>query len=94
MATVRIPTPLRKLTGEQRTVQARGTTLAEVFDDLDRRFPGIKARVVDGDGRVHSFVNVFVDDEDVRLLQGLDTPVREDAEVAIIPAMAGGTDMK
>ena len=94
MATVRIPTPLRKLTGEQRTVQARGTTLAEVLDDLDCRFPGIKARVVDGDGRVHSFVNVFVDDEDVRLLQGLDTPVREDAEVAIIPAMAGGTDMK
>lgn len=90
MATIRIPTPLRKLTGDQRTVSADGSTLVELVDDLERRFPGIKARIVDGDGNVHSFVNIFVDDEDVRFLQGLRTPIKQDAEVSIIPAMAGG----
>ncbi|HEU4797486.1 MAG TPA: MoaD/ThiS family protein [bacterium] len=90
MAKIRIPAPLRKLTGDQRTVSADGGTLVELVEDLERRFPGIKARIVDGDGRVHSFVNIFVDDEDVRFLQGLQTPITQDAEVAIIPAMAGG----
>lgn len=90
MAKIRIPTPLRKLTGDQRTVSAEGGTLVELVEDLERRYPGIKARIVDGDGKVHSFVNIFVDDEDVRFLQGLQTPVTADAEVAIIPAMAGG----
>lgn len=90
MAKIRIPAPLRKLTGDQRTVSADGGTLVELVDDLERRFPGIKARIVDGDGKVHSFVNIFVDDEDVRFLQGLQTPVTADAEIAIIPAMAGG----
>lgn len=91
MATVRIPTPLRKFTGDRRVVQASGGSLVEVIEDLDRQFPGIKARLVDGDGNAHSFINIFVDDEDVRFLQGLATSVREDTEVAIIPAMAGGT---
>lgn len=90
MSTVRIPTPLRKLTGDQRVVHASGATLVELVEDLERRFPGIKARIMDGDGRIHSFVNLFVDDQDVRFLQGLATPLREDAEVAIVPAMAGG----
>ena len=90
MAKIRIPAPLRKLTGDQRTVSAEGGTLVELVEDLERRFPGIKARIVDGDGKVHSFVNIFVDDEDVRFLQGLQTPITQDAEVAIIPAMAGG----
>ena len=90
MPKVRVPAPLRKLTGDQRVVDAGGATLADLVDDLERRFPGIKARIVDGEGKVHSFVNVFVDDEDVRFLQGMATPLREDAEVAIIPAMAGG----
>jgi molybdopterin synthase sulfur carrier subunit len=90
MAKIRIPTPLRKLTGDQRTVSAEGGTLVELVEDLERRYPGIKARIVDGDGKVHSFVNIFVDDEDVRFLQGLQTPITQDAEVAIIPAMAGG----
>lgn len=90
MATVRIPVPLRKLTGDQRVVEARGTTLVELVEDLNRRFPGIKGRILDGDGRVHSFVNIFVDDQDIRFLQGLATPLHDDAEVSIIPAMAGG----
>lgn len=92
MAKVRIPAPLRKLTGDQRVVQASGTTLVDLVEDLERRFPGMRARLVDGDGRVHSFVNIFVDDQDVRFLQGLDTPLGEEAEVAIIPAMAGGRE--
>ncbi len=90
MATVRVPAPLRKLTGEQRTVRANGKTLVEVVEDLERQFPGFRARVVDGEGKVLSFVNIFVDNEDVRFLQGLATPVTEEAEVSIIPAMAGG----
>src|SRR5437016_4263755 len=92
MAKVRIPAPLRKLTGDQRVVQASGTTLVDLVEDLERRFPGMRARLVDGDGRVHSFVNIFVDDQDVRFLQGLATPLGEEAEVAIIPAMAGGRE--
>lgn len=90
MPTVRIPAPLRKLTGDQRVVQASGKTLADLVTDLERRFPGIKGRIMGADGQVHSFVNIFVDDQDVRFLQGLATPLREEAEIAIIPAMAGG----
>ncbi len=90
MPTVRIPAPLRKLTGDQRMVQASGATLADLVADLDRRFPGIKGRIMNADGQVHSFVNIFVDDQDVRFLQGLATPLREETEIAIIPAMAGG----
>ncbi|MDQ7842148.1 MAG: MoaD/ThiS family protein [Armatimonadota bacterium] len=90
MATVRIPAPLRKLTGDRRTVQAAGNTLSELVEDLDRQFPGMKARLVDGEGQVLAFVNIFVNDQDIRFLQGLQTPVAPDAEVAIIPAMAGG----
>ncbi|HVH30075.1 MAG TPA: MoaD/ThiS family protein [bacterium] len=92
MPTVRIPAPLRKLTGDQRVVQASGETLADLVADLERRFPGIKGRIMGADGQVHSFVNIFVDDQDVRFLQGLATPLREEAEIAIIPAMAGGMD--
>ncbi|MGH2349256.1 MAG: MoaD/ThiS family protein [bacterium] len=90
MATVRVPTPLQRLVGNQRSVAAAGATLAELIDDLDRQYPGIRARLVDDHGMLLSFVNVFVDNEDVRFLQGLDTPVSVHAEVSIVPAMAGG----
>lgn len=90
MAQVRIPAPLRALTNNARVVQAAGGTLADVVDDLERQFPGIRARLVDGDGAVHAFINIFVNDEDVRFHQGLATPVPEPADVSIIPAMAGG----
>ncbi len=90
MATVKIPAPLRKLTGEQRSVRAAGTTLADAIEDLERQFPGIKARVLDSGGKVLSFVNIFVDNQDIRFLQGLATPLQADTEVSIIPAMAGG----
>ena len=90
MARVRIPAPLRALTKDTRVVHAAGATLVEVVDDLERQFPGIRARLVDGDGAVHAFVNIFVNDEDIRFMQGLATPLTDRADVSIIPAMAGG----
>lgn len=90
MAQVRIPTPLRALTNNARVVQAAGTTLQEVVDDLERQFPGIRARLLDSAGSVHPFVNIFVNDEDIRFLHGLATPLAERSDVSIIPAMAGG----
>lgn len=87
---VRIPTPLRQLTGGQKVVEVEGRTLAEVIDALDQMFPGIKGRLVDEEGRLHRFVNVFVNEQDARLLDGLETALPEIAEISIIPAMAGG----
>ncbi|HLA25095.1 MAG TPA: MoaD/ThiS family protein [bacterium] len=94
MARVRIPTPLRALTNDARVVHAAGATLVEIVDDLERQFPGIRARLVDGDGAVHAFVNIFVNDEDIRFLQGLATPLTDQADVSIIPAMAGGVHLR
>lgn len=89
-ATVRIPTPLRSATGGEATVEVEGATVGEVLGDLDAKHPGIGERLRAEDGTIRRFVNVFVDDEDVRFAQGLDTPVREGATVSIIPAVAGG----
>ncbi len=89
---VRIPTPLRRLTRGERMVEATGTDLAEAIDDLDRKFPGIRSKILDERGEVLRFVNIFVNERDIRFLSGLRTPLTEDAEVAIIPAMAGGQD--
>ena len=86
---VRIPTQLRTLTEGSGEVDASGVTLAEVIDDLDRRFPGIAERLLSA-GELRRFVNLYVDGEDVRFLGGLQTPVASGAAVAIIPAVAGG----
>jgi molybdopterin synthase sulfur carrier subunit len=88
--TVRIPTPLRGVTGGSGTVEVEGSTVGEVVQALDAAHPGIGERLLDEGGQVRRFVNVFVDDEDVRFAQGLETPVREGATVSIIPAVAGG----
>jgi molybdopterin converting factor small subunit len=90
VALVRIPTPLRKLTQGQEEVSAAGATVAEVITDLENSFPGIKARICDDDGKVRRFVNIFANDEDIRFLQNLDTPVGESDEISIVPAIAGG----
>lgn len=87
---VRIPTILRTYTDGQSAVSAEGTTLAEVLADLEKNYQGISARVLDDDGKLRRFVNVYVNDDDVRFADGLGTPTPEGAGISIIPAVAGG----
>lgn len=87
---VRIPTILRTYTGGQAEVSAEGATLAEVLADLDRNHQGIAARVLDDTGKLRRFVNVYVNDDDVRFAEGLETETPDGAGVSIIPAVAGG----
>jgi len=87
---VRIPTILRAYTGGESTVEASGGTIKDVFVDLESRHPGIGERLIDIDGGLHRFVNVFLGDDDVRYLEGLETTVSDDAEIMIIPAVSGG----
>jgi MoaD family protein len=90
MATVRIPTPLRKLTQGAEEVTASGANVGELIADLERRYPGLKERICEESGALRRFVNVFVRDEDIRFLQNLETPVKDSDEVSIVPAIAGG----
>ena len=89
--TIRIPTTLRPMAGGSSTVQVEGATVGEVLGNLDAAHPGFRDRLFDDEGALRRFVNVFVADDDVRFLQGLDTPVPDGETVAIIPAVAGGT---
>ena len=88
--TVRIPTPLQRLTNGQGEVSCDGTTVTDLLSDLERRYPGIKERICDPQGKLRRFVNVFVNAEDIRFLQGDQTTVKDGDEVSIIPAIAGG----
>ncbi len=89
--TVRIPTPLRKLTKDQDAVTVdEGGTLAQLIDALEERHPGLKERLCDESGDLRRFVNVYVNGEDVRFLSGLETSIEAGAEVSIVPAVAGG----
>jgi molybdopterin converting factor small subunit len=90
MATVRIPTQLRTLSGGDAEVTVEGSTVGEVLSALDAAHPGFRDRLFDEGGQLRRFVNVFVADEDVRFLQGLDTKVDDGHTVSIIPAVAGG----
>ncbi len=90
MTKVRIPTPLRKLTKENAEVDAAGSTIREVVDDLENQFPGFKERMCDENGELRRFVNVYVGEEDIRFMDGLDTQIPEGEQVSIIPAVAGG----
>lgn len=90
MAQVRVPTPLRKLTGGADAVEADGATVAALVSDLDRRYPGMKDRICDETGKVRRFVNIFVNGEDIRFLQNLETAVKAGDELSIVPAIAGG----
>ncbi|MEI2639222.1 MAG: ubiquitin-like small modifier protein 1 [Microthrixaceae bacterium] len=87
---IRIPTTLRTLTGGASQVEVEGTTVGEVLTALDSQHPGFKDRLFDADGDLLRFVNVFVADDDVRYLDGVNTPVPDGETVAIIPAVAGG----
>jgi sulfur-carrier protein len=90
VARVKLPTILRPHAGGVRDVDAKGTTLRELLDDLEARYPGITAMVLTDDGALHRFVNVYVNDEDVRYLGSLETEVRPGDTVSILPAVAGG----
>lgn len=87
---VRIPTPLRKLTQDLEVVEVESTSIAGLLADLETRFPGMKERLVDEGGNIRRFVNVYVNEEDIRFLSNLDTPLKSGDEVSIIPAIAGG----
>ena len=86
---VRIPAPLRTLTGGKDEVAASGSTVGEVIDDIDRKHPGIKERLLDAKG-VRRFVNIYVGEEDVRFLKGLATELKSGDQISIVPAIAGG----
>lgn len=89
MVTVRIPTPLRTLTGGEEQVQASGSTVKDVIETLEKNHPGIRERLLDDKG-VRRFVNIYVGDEDIRFLDGLSTQVKSGDELSIVPAIAGG----
>lgn len=87
--TVRIPTPLRTLTGGSDEVKAQGATVGAVIEDLEKKYPGVRDRLLDEKG-VRRFVNIFVGDEDIRFLEGLGTELKGGEQISIIPAIAGG----
>jgi molybdopterin synthase sulfur carrier subunit len=87
---VKLPTILRKHSGGQALVDAQGSTLRELLADLEERYPGITKNIVSQDGGLHRFINVYVNDEDVRYLGSLETAVKEGDTVSILPAVAGG----
>ena len=90
--TVKLPTILRKFAGNEARVSAEGATLAEVLKDLESRYPGITKNVIAEDGGLHRFINVYVNDEDVRYLGSLETAVADGDTVSILPAVAGGQE--
>jgi molybdopterin synthase sulfur carrier subunit len=87
---VRIPTILRSYTGGVKTVDAKGDSLSALFDDLETSHPGLRARLITEEGALHRFVNVYVNDEDVRFTGALETPLNDGDSVTILPAVAGG----
>ncbi len=90
MATVRIPSPLRRYTNGQSKAQTNGGNVAQIIENLETQFPGVKSRLCDESGQIKRYVNIFVNDKEIRTLQGDDTPVADSDEVSIVPAMAGG----
>ena len=90
MVSIRIPTPLRGMTANKEEVDLEGATLATALDDLDRRHPGMKDRLLNEKGKLRPYINIFLNDEDVRFLDGLDTALKAGDKLAIVPAIAGG----
>lgn len=88
--TVRIPAPLQKLTQNQAEVKANGANIRELIEDLEKKFPGIEERIYDETGKIRRFINIYVNEEDVRFLQQEETPLKDGEEISIIPAIAGG----
>jgi|TARA_B100000959_G_scaffold181022_1_gene189404 molybdopterin synthase sulfur carrier subunit len=87
---VRIPSPLLKLTNNQGEVSAEGNSVKEIFDDLEKNYPGIKERVYDEEGQLRRFINIYINEEDIRFVDGESSSVKDGDEISIIPAIAGG----
>jgi sulfur-carrier protein len=92
MALVRIPTQLRPATGGEAQITADGSTVREVFDTLGEVHPALLTQLLGEDGTLHRFLNVYVDDDDIRYLEGLDSPVGEESTITLLPAVAGGAE--
>lgn len=88
--TVRIPTPLRRLTQNLAEVETDGANIETIIENLDTNYPGMKERICDDEGNIRRFVNIYLNDEDIRFLDGKATSVEDGAEISIIPAIAGG----
>ncbi|MBS1618846.1 MAG: MoaD/ThiS family protein [Bacteroidetes bacterium] len=91
MATVIIPTPLRKFTGQKTKLEAEGSSVKEAIEDLALNFPDLKKHLIDDNGRLRTFVNIFVGDDDIRDLQNESTTLKDGSVISIIPAIAGGS---
>ena len=91
MAKLRIPTPLQSVTGNRAEVECAGATITQLIDNLEKQCPGMKSRLCDADGKIRRFLNLYVNETDIRTLKGADTPVGPKDEVSIIPAIAGGS---
>lgn len=91
---IRIPAPLRKLTMEKSVVECQGATIKDLLGDLEKQYPGMKERIMDENGRLRRFLNIFINGEDIRMKKGLDTTVEDKNEVSIVPAIAGGKEKK
>jgi len=91
---VRIPTPLKKLAGERDVIKAEGKTVGEVLQWITEAYPGLKERLRDEQGEVRRFINIYVNDEDIRFIQNLETPLKEGDQISIIPAIAGGSPLR
>ena len=87
---VRIPTPLRAMTKGSADVQVTADTVGDLIEDLERQFPGMRERLVEESGEIRRFINIYVNEEDIRFLQGAKTALKQDDEVSIVPAIAGG----
>ena len=88
---VRVPTPLQKLTGDKSEVKAEGANVKEVIDNLEKNYPGIKERLYSEDGELRRFINIYINEEDIRFLNSDETEVKADDVISIIPAIAGGS---
>jgi molybdopterin synthase sulfur carrier subunit len=91
---VRIPTPLRSITKGSAEVQAQGRTVADLVEDLERQFPGLRERLMDEQGELRRFVNIYVNEEDIRFIKGTKTALAEGDTVSIVPAIAGGVSAR
>ena len=87
---VRIPTPLRKLTGDKSVVEVEGENIGELIENLEKKFKGIKQRLCEEDGNLRRFINIYLNEEDIRFIKGKETLVKDGDEVSIVPAIAGG----